>query len=275
MTRRKQSRNGTVKGQPPLERRSRPNGPHRRRRPRPHLRHDAARRRAVAGHLAEHAGEGRDRPAARAPRRRRDRGRLPDHLARRLRGGPADRPRGRGTGDLRPRADPQGRHRRRLGGDQGLRSARGSTPSSRPPTSTSSTSCRRRARTSRARRGRRRAGAGRYCEDVEFSPMDATRADIEFTAEVCAIAVEEGATVVNIPDTVGYTTPEEYAEYFRAPLRAGAGPARRRDSRSTATTTSGWPSPTPTRACWPAPARSSARSTGSASGPATARWRRS
>jgi 2-isopropylmalate synthase len=54
-----------------------------------------------------------------------------------------------------------------------------------------------------------------YCEDVEFSPMDATRADIEFTAEVCAIAVEEGATVVNIPDTVGYTTPEEYAAYFR------------------------------------------------------------
>ncbi len=54
-----------------------------------------------------------------------------------------------------------------------------------------------------------------YCEDVEFSPMDATRADIEFTAEVCAIAVEEGAVVVNIPDTVGYTTPEEYADYFR------------------------------------------------------------
>jgi 2-isopropylmalate synthase len=54
-----------------------------------------------------------------------------------------------------------------------------------------------------------------YCGDVEFSPMDATRAEIEFTAEVCAIAVEEGATVVNIPDTVGYTTPEEYADYFR------------------------------------------------------------
>jgi 2-isopropylmalate synthase len=54
-----------------------------------------------------------------------------------------------------------------------------------------------------------------YCSDVEFSPMDATRADIEFTAEVCAIAVEEGATVINIPDTVGYTTPEEYSEYFR------------------------------------------------------------
>jgi 2-isopropylmalate synthase len=53
-----------------------------------------------------------------------------------------------------------------------------------------------------------------YCEDVEFSPMDATRADVDFTAEVCAIAVAEGATVVNIPDTVGYTTPEEYTRYF-------------------------------------------------------------
>jgi len=53
-----------------------------------------------------------------------------------------------------------------------------------------------------------------YCEDVEFSPMDATRAELEFTAEVVAIAVEEGAKVINIPDTVGYTTPEEYAEYF-------------------------------------------------------------
>jgi 2-isopropylmalate synthase len=54
-----------------------------------------------------------------------------------------------------------------------------------------------------------------YCDDVEFSPMDATRADVEFTAEVCAIAVAEGATVVNIPDTVGYTTPEEYTRYFQ------------------------------------------------------------
>ncbi len=67
-------------------------------------------------------------------------------------------------------------------------------------------------------RGQARAAvtlAKSYCEDVEFSPMDATRAEIEFTAEVCAIAVEEGATVINVPDTVGYTTPEEYAEYWR------------------------------------------------------------
>src|SRR4051794_31884239 len=54
-----------------------------------------------------------------------------------------------------------------------------------------------------------------YCEDVEFSPMDATRADLEFTAEVCAIAVAEGATTINVPDTVGYTTPEEYHAYFK------------------------------------------------------------
>src|SRR5918994_689373 len=53
-----------------------------------------------------------------------------------------------------------------------------------------------------------------YCDDVEFSPMDATRAEVEFTAEVCAIAVAEGATVINIPDTVGYTTPAEYTRYF-------------------------------------------------------------
>src|SRR5215212_1288801 len=53
-----------------------------------------------------------------------------------------------------------------------------------------------------------------YCEDVEFSPMDATRADVDFTAEVCAIAVAEGATVINIPDTVGYITPVEYTRYF-------------------------------------------------------------
>ena len=52
-------------------------------------------------------------------------------------------------------------------------------------------------------------------------------------------------------------------------------PCARSRPRSTATTTWAWPSPTPTRACWPAPVRSSARSTGSASGPATARWRRS
>jgi len=58
------------------------------------------------------------------------------------------------------------------------------------------------------------AHAREYVEDVEFSPMDATRADVEFTAEVCQIAIEEGATTINIPDTVGYTMPHEYTAYL-------------------------------------------------------------
>ena len=89
----------------------------------PHLRHHAARRRAVPGDLAQHAGEGRDRPAARPPRCRRDRGRFPDHLAGRLRGCRGDLAHRPGTGHLRPRAHPQGRYRRGLERDQGLRAA--------------------------------------------------------------------------------------------------------------------------------------------------------
>src|SRR5665213_491229 len=58
------------------------------------------------------------------------------------------------------------------------------------------------------------AHAKSFVDDVEFSPMDATRADIEFTAEICEIAIEEGATVINIPDTVGYTQPFEFQEYL-------------------------------------------------------------
>jgi 2-isopropylmalate synthase len=58
------------------------------------------------------------------------------------------------------------------------------------------------------------AHAKSYVDDVEFSPMDATRADLEYTAEVCAAAIEQGATTINIPDTVGYTTPEEYMAYL-------------------------------------------------------------
>ena len=59
------------------------------------------------------------------------------------------------------------------------------------------------------------AHARQYVEDVEFSPMDATRAELEFTAEVCQIALDEGASTINIPDTVGYTMPHEYAEFLR------------------------------------------------------------
>jgi 2-isopropylmalate synthase len=63
------------------------------------------------------------------------------------------------------------------------------------------------------------AHAKSFVDDVEFSPMDATRADLEYTAEVCAVAIEEGATTINIPDTVGYTTPEEYTAYLEGLYR--------------------------------------------------------
>src|SRR5690349_8308486 len=58
------------------------------------------------------------------------------------------------------------------------------------------------------------AHARSLVEDVEFSPMDATRADVEFTAEVVQAAIEEGATTINIPDTVGYAMPIEYAAFL-------------------------------------------------------------
>src|SRR3954449_4807028 len=58
------------------------------------------------------------------------------------------------------------------------------------------------------------AQARALCEDVEFSPMDATRADVEFTAEILQIALDEGATTINIPDTVGYAMPQEYAAFL-------------------------------------------------------------
>jgi 2-isopropylmalate synthase len=58
------------------------------------------------------------------------------------------------------------------------------------------------------------AHARSLCEDVEFSPMDATRSEPEFTAEILQIAIDEGATTINIPDTVGYAMPQEYAAFL-------------------------------------------------------------
>jgi 2-isopropylmalate synthase len=49
-----------------------------------------------------------------------------------------------------------------------------------------------------------------YADDVEFSAEDATRSDIDYLCEVLDAAVDAGASVLNVPDTVGYTTPNEY-----------------------------------------------------------------
>ncbi len=54
-----------------------------------------------------------------------------------------------------------------------------------------------------------------FVDDVEFSPMDATRSDPAFLLEMVTVAVQAGATTINIPDTVGYSTPEEYKAIFR------------------------------------------------------------
>jgi len=54
--------------------------------------------------------------------------------------------------------------------------------------------------------------AGRV-DEVEFACEDATRSDPSFVAEVCRAAIEAGATTVNLPDTVGYSLPDEYAAF--------------------------------------------------------------
>src|SRR4029079_8012334 len=50
-----------------------------------------------------------------------------------------------------------------------------------------------------------------YVDDVEFSPEDGSRTEPEFLAQVCRAAIDAGATTLNIPDTVGWAIPEQYA----------------------------------------------------------------
>jgi len=59
------------------------------------------------------------------------------------------------------------------------------------------------------------ARAKGYLEDIEFSPMDASRAEPSFIYEVLQAVIDAGATRVNIPDTVGYTTPGEYGKLIK------------------------------------------------------------
>jgi 2-isopropylmalate synthase len=54
--------------------------------------------------------------------------------------------------------------------------------------------------------------ARNYTDDVEFSAEDATRTDFEYLVQVCQAVVEAGARTVNLPDTVGYSVPDEYAD---------------------------------------------------------------
>ena len=53
------------------------------------------------------------------------------------------------------------------------------------------------------------------CEEVEFSAEDASRSDPDYLGQVVLAAVESGATIINLPDTVGYSTPDDYGAMFR------------------------------------------------------------
>ena len=112
-----------------------------------------------------------------------------------------------------------------------------------------------------------------FVDDVEFSPEDSTRADRDFLVEMVRIAIEAGATTINMPDTVGYI----HARGIRADVLAKSASAYRPSTRRAsfspriATTISASPPPTRWPPSPPAPARSSAPSTASASAPATPR----
>ena len=115
--------------------------------------------------------------------------------------------------------------------------------------------------------------ARNLCEDVQWSPMDATRTEHDYLRRVVEIAIAAGATTINIPDTVGYTAPEESAALIRMLIEEVPGAAEVtfathcHDDLGMATANS-------LAAVPRARARSSARSTGSGSVRATRRSRR-
>ena len=115
--------------------------------------------------------------------------------------------------DRGPRPHPRAGHRARLGGGAVVTEAahphfrRHQRPAHRAPDALQPGR-----HTAEGRRGRGLRKS--LCENVEFSPMDATRTDIGYLSEIVAAAVEAGADVVNIADTVGYTTPVEFADFL-------------------------------------------------------------
>ena len=64
-----------------------------------------------------------------------------------------------------------------------------------------------------------------YVDDVEFSAEDALRSDVDFLCQVIDVAIKAGATTINLPDTVGYSTPDEIREFFQAVIRRVNAPA--------------------------------------------------
>ena len=240
-----------------------------------HLRHDPARRRAVAGHLARRGREARDRRAARAPRRRHHRGRVPDREPRRLRGGRGDR---------------EGRRRARsIAGAVADRASRTSTARGRrcaTPSGRAST-CSSPRRPIHMKKKLRmtedqvkaeaaagvRPGRGLHATTSSSRPRTAAAPTSTSCARCCQPPSTTARRRSTSPTPSATASPRSSAELIALHHRRRSRATT--SSRPTATTT--WASPSPTRwpASPPAPGRSSARSTVSASGPATPRWKRS
>ena len=187
------------------------------RRPEPSddLRHDAARRRAVAGLQHDAAREAARRARAGRARRRRHRGRLPGRLARRL-GVRRRRSRARSQGPVigglarctREDIDGPGRRSR-----ERARAAHARLPRDQrdPPRAQAQHG----ARGDRARRGRRReATRARSARTSSSRPRTPRAPSSSSSPRSSRRAIEAGATTINVPDTVGYTMPEEFHEIF-------------------------------------------------------------
>src|SRR5207248_6470500 len=56
--------------------------------------------------------------------------------------------------------------------------------------------------------------ARQHCPDVEFSPEDGSRSEVDFLCRVLEAVIKEGATTINIPDTVGYAVPQQFGEFI-------------------------------------------------------------
>ena len=114
-----------------------------------------------------------------------------------------------------------------------------------------------------------------YTDDVEWSAMDATRTEHDFLCRCVEAAIKAGATTVNIPDTVGYATPDEFAGLIKHDHRPCAGRRRHRVLHPLSQRSR----PGGRQFAWRASAegrgRLNAPSTGLASAPATPRWKRS
>ena len=160
-------------------------------------------------------GEAGDGAGARRARRRHHRGRLPDRLAGRLRGRAADRRQRAAAGHRGAGADAGRRTSKR-------RRAR-SAPAERSRIHTflatsdlhlAAQAAHHARGVPRRRRSARSSCARRFTDDVEFSAEDATRSDRDFLCRVIEAVIAAGATTVNLPDTVGYATPDEIRDFF-------------------------------------------------------------